>query len=58
MNLEPEIILSDKVVATAHEITRRRLSAGGIVWRAALMAILFLTFLPFVFLVVTSFKNT
>ncbi len=36
----------------------RRITLSGAVWRIALIAILSLTFLPFVFMVITSLKDT
>jgi len=38
--------------------SRRRVSVGAIAWRVGLAAILILTFYPFVFMVMTSLKDT
>ena len=38
--------------------SRRRVSVGAIAWRVGLAAILVLTFYPFVFMIMTSLKDT
>lgn len=61
MSLEPEIRVfsSQEDAPRASRAGRlRRMGFTGILWRAALVLILFLTFFPFLFLLSTSFKNT
>lgn len=38
-------------------VTSSKLTLGGILWRVALVVILLMTFFPFIFMVITSFKN-
>lgn len=61
MNLEPEIVQRPEIVNPLHSVQGRRLrrlDSWGLGWRLALALILFLTFFPFMFLVITSLKDT
>lgn len=59
MSLEPDILVTESTVAPAPHVGHvHRVGTAGIAWRLALAGILFLTFFPFIFLVMTSLKNT
>lgn len=61
MSLEPELVQTIETGRPLHAVRRRRRSriyAWGTAWRVTLVLVLFLTFLPFIFLVITSLKNT
>lgn len=56
-------LLPSRHSARAHpealaEPSRSRFAIGSLLWRLVLFAILFLTFLPFIFMVMTSLKTT
>ncbi|MDX9972331.1 MAG: carbohydrate ABC transporter permease [FCB group bacterium] len=61
MSLEPSIIERIEISAAPTPVRGKRLTlarAWGVAWRVGLAGILFLTFFPFLFLVITSLKNT
>lgn len=63
MNLERSLSEGIETGAVAHPVRRAGLSRArhyvwGGVWRLGLLAVLFLTFFPFLFLLVTSLKDT
>ncbi len=54
MNLAPEVTKA----AAPRPGRLRRLGVFGVLWRATLLLLLFLTFVPFLFMITTSFKDT
>jgi len=61
MNLKPEIDDATKsapVIRAVRGGNLRRIGVWGVVWRMVLVLILLLTFFPFIFLVITSLKDS
>ena len=61
MSLEPSISKLIETTTAPHAVRGsglNRLQVVGITWRVGLVLTLFLTFFPFIFLVMTSLKNT
>jgi ABC-type glycerol-3-phosphate transport system permease component len=61
MSLDRNVSKRTEGVGIPHAVRRRGLSrvyVWGVAWRVGLVCILFLTFFPFIFLVMTSLKDT